>query len=116
MQDYGLDIYLFQVWDDVRLAHDKERERQFYLSGNDIKKIWTPDTYFMNAKQTDIKDVSFNIVTIFHLFCFYFPQSLDCPHRFPWTVRSEVASLRFSSSKVINLALRTSPLAFGLGR
>lgn len=67
MQDYGLDIYLFQVWDDVRLAQDQEQERQFYLSGNDIKKIWTPDTYFMNAKQTDIKDVSFNIVTIFHL-------------------------------------------------
>ncbi|XP_015753187.1 PREDICTED: gamma-aminobutyric acid receptor subunit gamma-4-like isoform X2 [Acropora digitifera] len=55
--DYGLDIYLFQAWDDVRLAHDQEQERQFYLSGNDIKKIWTPDTYFMNAKQTDIKDV-----------------------------------------------------------
>ena len=44
MQDYGLDIYLFQAWDDVRLAHDQEQERQFYLSGNDIKKIWTPDT------------------------------------------------------------------------
>ncbi|XP_029180390.1 gamma-aminobutyric acid receptor subunit rho-2-like isoform X3 [Acropora millepora] len=55
--DYGLDIYLFQVWDDVRLAQDQEQERRFYLSGKDIKKIWTPDTYFMNAKQTDIKDV-----------------------------------------------------------
>lgn len=76
MQDYGLDIYLFQVWDDVRLAHDQEQERQFYLSGNDIKKIWTPDTYFMNAKQTDIKDVSFNIVTIFHLRFFLFPAKL----------------------------------------
>ena len=76
MQDYGLDIYLFQVWDDVRLAQDQEQERQFYLSGNDIKKIWTPDTYFMNAKQTDIKDVSFNIVTIFHLSFFLFPAKL----------------------------------------
>ena len=76
MQDYGLDIYLFQVWDDVRLVHDQEQERRFYLSGNDIKKIWTPDTYFMNAKQTDIKDVSFNIVTIFHPCIFLFPAKL----------------------------------------
>ena len=56
MQEYGLDIFFIQVWNDVRLAQGQDRA--FSFSGNDIKKIWTPDTYFMNAKHTEIKDVS----------------------------------------------------------
>jgi len=44
------------VWNDTRLAQGQERILS--LSGNDIKNVWTPDTYFMNAKKTEIKDVS----------------------------------------------------------
>ncbi|XP_027054636.1 gamma-aminobutyric acid receptor subunit rho-1-like [Pocillopora damicornis] len=53
--EYSLDLYFFQVWSDIRLAQGQDRN--FAFSGNDIKKIWTPDTYFMNAKKTDIKNV-----------------------------------------------------------
>ncbi|XP_020620040.1 gamma-aminobutyric acid receptor subunit rho-1-like [Orbicella faveolata] len=55
LQEYGLDLYFWQVWNDTRLAQGQERFLS--LSGNDIKKVWTPDTYFMNAKKTEIKDV-----------------------------------------------------------
>ncbi|XP_078350913.1 gamma-aminobutyric acid receptor subunit rho-1-like [Oculina patagonica] len=53
--EYGLDLYFLQVWTDIRFAQGQSRV--FSLSGNDIKKVWTPDTYFMNAKKTEIKDV-----------------------------------------------------------
>ncbi|XP_022786469.1 gamma-aminobutyric acid receptor subunit rho-1-like isoform X2 [Stylophora pistillata] len=53
--EYGLDLYFLQAWTDIRLAQGQGRNFEF--SGNDIKKIWTPDTYFMNAKKTEIKNV-----------------------------------------------------------
>ncbi|KAJ7383321.1 hypothetical protein OS493_028866 [Desmophyllum pertusum] len=53
--EYGLDLYFLQLWNDIRLAQGQDR--RFSFSGNDIKKFWTPDTYFMNAKKTEIKDV-----------------------------------------------------------
>lgn len=58
-QEYSLDLYFLQVWSDIRLAQGQDRN--FAFSGNDIKKIWTPDTYFMNAKKTDIKNVRFYV-------------------------------------------------------
>ena len=66
-QEYGLDLYFLQVWTDIRLAHGQNRA--FSLSGNDIRKVWTPDTYFMNAKKTEIKDVSSLFCCLFDVRC-----------------------------------------------
>lgn len=63
LQEYGLDLYFLQLWNDIRLAQGQDR--RFSFSGNDIKKFWTPDTYFMNAKKTEIKDVSFVVINRF---------------------------------------------------
>lgn len=62
LQEYGLDLYFWQVWNDTRLAQGQEKFLS--LSGNDIKKVWTPDTYFMNAKKTEIKDVSSLLIVL----------------------------------------------------
>ncbi|CAH3178041.1 unnamed protein product [Porites lobata] len=53
--EYGLDLVNIQWWRDIRLAQGQDRT--FSFSGNDIKKIWTPDTIFLNAKQSEIKNV-----------------------------------------------------------
>lgn len=58
IQEYGLDIFFLQVWKDVRLAQGQDRNLSFFFSGEDIKKIWTPDTYFMNAKQVTRSECS----------------------------------------------------------
>jgi len=74
MQEYGLDLYFLQVWNDIRLAQGQDRN--FSFTGNDIKNIWTPDTYFMNAKKTEIKDVSY--LACFLLVSVYLYAIISC--------------------------------------
>ena len=56
IQEYGLDLFVIQVWKDIRLAQGQDRT--FSFGGDDVNKIWTPDTYFMNSKESGIKNVS----------------------------------------------------------
>ena len=58
-----MDLVIIQWWSDIRLAQGQDRT--FSFSGNDIKKIWTPDTIFLNAKQSEIKNVSYILCSQF---------------------------------------------------
>ncbi|XP_028390588.1 gamma-aminobutyric acid receptor subunit beta-2-like isoform X2 [Dendronephthya gigantea] len=54
--DFSLDVFLTQQWVDERLDHGTEST--ITVNYKDLDKIWLPDTYFVNAK-----DSSFHYVT-----------------------------------------------------
>lgn len=55
-QDFSLDVFLTQQWVDERLDHGTDST--ITVNYKDLDKIWLPDTYFVNAK-----DSSFHYVT-----------------------------------------------------
>ena len=56
LQDFSLDVFLTQQWTDDRLNHGTDSV--ITVNHKDLDKIWLPDTYFVNAK-----DSSFHYVT-----------------------------------------------------
>lgn len=54
--DFSLDVFLTQQWVDERLDHGTSNT--ITVNYKDLDKIWLPDTYFVNAK-----DSSFHFVT-----------------------------------------------------
>ncbi len=56
-QDYTLSMYFRQYWKDERLAYD-EKLGNVSLDGRLSEKIWVPDTYFANDKNSFVHDVT----------------------------------------------------------
>ncbi|CAH0560461.1 unnamed protein product [Brassicogethes aeneus] len=55
--DYTITLYLNQYWKDERLAFSSEEEI-LTLSGDFAEKIWVPDTFFANDKNSFLHDVT----------------------------------------------------------
>lgn len=55
--DYTITLYLNQYWKDERLAFGKGNEL-LTLSGDFSERIWLPDTFFANDKNSYIHDVT----------------------------------------------------------
>ncbi|KAL1506056.1 hypothetical protein ABEB36_005487 [Hypothenemus hampei] len=55
--DYTITLYLNQYWKDERLAFSNEDE-VLTLSGDFAEKIWVPDTFFANDKNSFLHDVT----------------------------------------------------------
>ncbi|XP_024945824.1 gamma-aminobutyric acid receptor subunit beta-like [Cephus cinctus] len=55
--DYTITMYLNQYWKDERLAFSHEEE-VLTLSGDFAEKIWVPDTFFANDKNSFLHDVT----------------------------------------------------------
>ncbi|XP_050296271.1 gamma-aminobutyric acid receptor subunit beta-like isoform X2 [Anthonomus grandis grandis] len=55
--DYTITLYLNQYWKDERLAFSSEEE-VLTLSGDFAEKIWVPDTFFANDKNSFLHDVT----------------------------------------------------------
>lgn len=55
--DYTITMYLNQYWKDERLAFSHEGE-VLTLSGDFAEKIWVPDTFFANDKNSFLHDVT----------------------------------------------------------
>ncbi|XP_066584105.1 gamma-aminobutyric acid receptor subunit beta-like [Prorops nasuta] len=55
--DYTITMYLNQYWKDERLAFSQEDEI-LTLSGDFAEKIWVPDTFFANDKNSFLHDVT----------------------------------------------------------
>lgn len=56
-QDYDLDMYFVEFWEDHRLIHNESNQ----LVINDrqvIQRIWLPDIYFANSKSAYLNDVT----------------------------------------------------------
>ena len=58
-QDYTITIYLNQYWKDERLAyHVHDNVTSMTLTGDFAEKIWVPDTFFANDKNSFLHDVT----------------------------------------------------------
>ncbi|KAG8202110.1 hypothetical protein JTE90_010471 [Oedothorax gibbosus] len=57
VKDYTLTLYLNQYWQDERLAFSKD-SFELTLSGEFAAKIWVPDTFFANDKNSFLHDVT----------------------------------------------------------
>ncbi|XP_044728795.1 gamma-aminobutyric acid receptor subunit beta-like [Chrysoperla carnea] len=55
--DYTITMYLNQYWKDERLAFSNDEE-VLTLSGDFAEKIWVPDTFFANDKNSFLHDVT----------------------------------------------------------
>ena len=55
-QDYKLDFFLRQLWNDPRLKHN--RNETLAVSNSMLDKIWLPDTYFENSKSSQFHKVT----------------------------------------------------------
>ncbi|XP_067118247.1 gamma-aminobutyric acid receptor subunit beta-like isoform X1 [Centruroides vittatus] len=55
--DYTLTLYLNQYWKDERLAFGEENH-ELTLSGEFAERIWVPDTFFANDKNSFLHDVT----------------------------------------------------------
>ncbi|XP_078375408.1 gamma-aminobutyric acid receptor subunit beta-1-like isoform X2 [Oculina patagonica] len=62
MTDFTFDVFLRQQWIDKRLDHGTNHT--LYLSNHVIDLIWIPDSYFVNAKDGEMHDVTSNNVMI----------------------------------------------------
>merc|ERR1712020_464484 len=56
--DYTITMYLNQYWKDERLSFSPEEDRVLTLSGDFAEKIWVPDTFFANDKNSFLHDVT----------------------------------------------------------
>lgn len=59
LQDYTITIYLNQYWTDERLTHGNlSTPTSLTLTGDFTDKIWVPDTFFANDKNSFLHDVT----------------------------------------------------------
>ncbi|KAK2163165.1 hypothetical protein LSH36_84g03012 [Paralvinella palmiformis] len=57
-EDYTITIYLNQYWKDERLAFSDRYQDNMTLTGDFADRIWVPDTFFANDKQSFLHDVT----------------------------------------------------------
>ncbi|XP_077296624.1 gamma-aminobutyric acid type A receptor subunit Grd [Arctopsyche grandis] len=55
---YSMDCYFRQSWVDKRLAFRADAKETLALSISMLKKIWKPDTYFYNGKQSYLHTIT----------------------------------------------------------
>jgi hypothetical protein len=58
LQDYEVDLYLRQKWQDERLKHAEITEALDLNDPNLVKAIWKPEVYFPNAKHAEFQYVT----------------------------------------------------------
>lgn len=56
--DYTLTLYLHQYWRDDRLAFSQDDNIELTLSGDFAERIWVPDTFFANDKNSFLHEVT----------------------------------------------------------
>ena len=59
LQDFTLDMYFRQFWQDPRLSFEKRLGLEKLVVGAEyIKLIWVPDTFFVNEKTAYFHDAT----------------------------------------------------------
>ena len=69
LQDFTLDMYFRQFWQDPRLSFERRPGLDKLVVGAEyIKLIWVPDTFFVNEKTAYFHDATTDnqFVRIFH--------------------------------------------------
>lgn len=57
-QDYRVNIFLRQTWNDPRLAYIKYPDSSLDLDPSMLDSIWKPDLFFANEKGANFHDVT----------------------------------------------------------
>lgn len=57
-QDYRVNIFLRQTWNDPRLAYSKYPDSSLDLDPSMLDSIWKPDLFFANEKGANFHDVT----------------------------------------------------------
>ncbi|XP_033112937.1 gamma-aminobutyric acid receptor subunit beta-like [Anneissia japonica] len=55
--EYTIDLYFRQQWSDPRLSFDGTNIDDLALTNEMVKKLWVPDTYFINEKRANYHTV-----------------------------------------------------------
>ena len=55
---YSLDCYFRQSWQDKRLSYNTKGLDQLALNWAFLAKIWVPDTFFVNGKQSFLHKIT----------------------------------------------------------
>ena len=61
-QEFTVDVYMRQVWNDARLAFAGNRDNALILQHEALKNMWLPDTYFENAVKTFVQQETRTVV------------------------------------------------------
>ncbi|XP_072019835.1 glycine receptor subunit alpha-2-like isoform X2 [Amphiura filiformis] len=56
--DYSLTMFFRQNWNDSRLAYPAPDNEMITLKGNDMDKLWQPDTFFLYEKNAKLHHVT----------------------------------------------------------
>lgn len=56
--DYTITMYLNQYWTDERLVYSNDSDDNLTLTGDFAEKIWVPDTFFANDKNSFLHDIT----------------------------------------------------------
>lgn len=56
--DFSVTLFLHQEWSDYRLKFNNSYVKRLQLDQKDIDRIWTPDTYFVQAKTGSKHDIT----------------------------------------------------------
>ena len=57
-QDYSLNLYLRQTWEDQRLKYSDLLNTSVTLNYDQISQLWIPDTFFRNLKKGMFHDIT----------------------------------------------------------
>ena len=57
-QDFTLDMYFRQFWQDPRLSFSEPGLEKLVVGAEYIKLIWVPDTFFVNEKSAYFHDAT----------------------------------------------------------
>lgn len=58
LQDFSVTLFLHQEWIDYRLKFKNSYVKRLQLDPKDMDRIWTPDTYFVQAKNGYKHDIT----------------------------------------------------------
>lgn len=56
-QDYTITMFFYQTWKDPRLAYH-ETDQNLTLDYRMLEKLWVPDCYFLNSKDSYVHDMT----------------------------------------------------------
>ena len=64
MQEYSIDFYFGQFWNDKRFINKTNnfnpRENFINLIGKEVDRVWVPDVVFVNSKSSRFHGVTIN--------------------------------------------------------
>lgn len=104
LQEFSLYVYLIHKWFDYRLKNVANVTT--VLTGKDIEFIWTPDTYCLNARQSDLMmpdDQSHSMIRLYKTGLIVYSRGYVPVHE---CKTNRYTKLRIANSKKVRVGCR----------